>query len=321
MHISLWNLRVLRGVIERHARKRQFLQGIVHARIMFFLGRLLKNLVFYEVSLSRLWHANCESLKKLCFYDGSGMFLHATYVFYDVCFKYMGQHMHFYNRCHISFFNIFVSNGIKLCVLRGVVLSLNAAEACLRKRRILQCFQWVVFLLVCWSCTLEVVLCKTRSRFLSARLAAGWTLWIWRKHAYLLWISRAVDEAEKAAASWKEKNNARHSRKLISRSSGRRRQGRQKGRWSRRMNAETSRGMKPQKSKKEKTQTDEEDADGQTANIEWRRQTKMMKKTPLNNNKPPTCFEAGPPDLKAHIHVSDGLCSLQTWRSISFCMG
>ena len=118
----------------------------------------------------------------------------------------------------------------------------------------------------------------TRSRFLSARLAAGWTLWIWRKHAYLRWISRPVAEAEKAAASWKQKNNTRHSRKLIWRSSGRRRQGRQKGRWSRRMNAETSRRMTTQKSKKEKTQTDEEEADGHTAN-------RRMKKTNENDEE------------------------------------
>ena len=59
---------------------------------------------------------------------------------------------------------------------------------------------------------------------------------------------------------------------------------------------------------------------------EWRRQMKMMKKTPLNNNnnKPPTCCEAfARLDLLNWklIHAYDRLCSLQTWRSISFCMG
>ena len=44
------------------------------------------------------------------------------------------------------------------------------------------------------------------------------------------------------------------------------------------MNAETSRRMKTQKSKKEKTQTDEEEADGHTAN-------RGMKKTNENDEE------------------------------------
>ena len=104
VHVSMRNLRVLRCVIILPARKPLFSQWILHVRSVKIAYRLLKNNVFYEVFIFRLWRANSKSFKMSCFYQGSCISVCETYVFYNDYFKHMVANMYFYEGLCIDVF-------------------------------------------------------------------------------------------------------------------------------------------------------------------------------------------------------------------------
>ena len=110
MQVSVRNLRVLRCVLTRHARKPLFLRGIVHVRYVEIAYKLFKNSVFYEVWIFRLWRANRKSFKNWCFYDGSCISFCEHHVFYDVFLTYTHANLHFFKGFCIYVFLVFRSN-------------------------------------------------------------------------------------------------------------------------------------------------------------------------------------------------------------------
>ena len=104
VHVSMRNLRVLRCAIILPARKPIFLRWILHVRSVKIAYRLLKNNVFYEVFIFRLWRANSKSFKMYSFYVGSSISVCETYVFYNDYFKHMVANMYFYEGLCIDVF-------------------------------------------------------------------------------------------------------------------------------------------------------------------------------------------------------------------------